>query len=148
MDSRILCVRNTGGVWRVSFLSTSSPRTWNKLSVSSFWLELPSKRDLLSALSLFLPHCSFLFPSFTFSRSLLTLLRQSAQPQGQRTEGLACVFVKEEESESRGRQEREERWSRWGTRDGTRLANREQYENGRKWQLRKLSIIKHIASLI
>lgn len=62
-------------MWWVLSLSLSAPRTWNKpsVSVSSFCFGLPLKRDLLSTLaplSLSPPHCSFLFPSFTFSRSL------------------------------------------------------------------------------
>lgn len=60
-----------------------------------------------SLLSLFLPPLLLplsLFYFFSISRFLLTLLWQSAQPQGQRTEGLACVFVmKKEAGEERGK---------------------------------------------
>lgn len=88
-------------MWWVSPLSLSAPRTWNKpsISVSSFGFGLPLKRDLYwtpSPRSLFLPPLLLplsLFYFFSISRFLLTLLWQSAQPRGQRTEGLACVCL-------------------------------------------------------
>lgn len=52
---------------------------------------------------LFLPLSLFYF--FSISRFLLTLLWQSAQPQGQRTEGLAGVFVMKKQKGRAGERE-------------------------------------------
>lgn len=59
--------------------------------------------SLSSPPPLFLPLSLFYF--FSISRFLLTLLWQSAQPQGQRTEGLAGVFVMKKEKGRAGERE-------------------------------------------
>ncbi len=127
MDSKILKQKYWGNVVSLVPLALCSQDMKQTLCICVIFLFRAATEKGLTehphpSLS-FSPHCSFLFLFYflSISRFLLTLLWQSAQPQGQRTEGLACVFVMKKEKERAGEERGKGRDGRTGELDMGRI---------------------------